>query len=536
MLRKIFFFIFIGLFHNASLWSQEKPFFHNSITTSFMNSGGDGVPMWLHGRQQGRWDQIEKTQWVNMLQSSFGYKPASDWNLHASLELDYQPFNSKAYFHTAQISAQYKFLSLRLGRHLFDPLHEETNLGSGSYLFGDNYRPLFRVTAGIPNYTPLPFFLKRIEVKGEISHGRLDDHWHEWSHKNELLHEKYAYLRVNLGRVKPYVGISHSAIMGGYYNDGSQIPIDFWNTFMAKGSEKIGGGDATNAAGAHMGLYDVGAYLTTPNHGDFHFYYQAPFSDSSGMWFLIRNIDQIFGFNWTLPQSSFLNTITLEWISTSHQSGNGMPDARFSIDGDKQEFVISFMLDDPDYRKDLMTRLGADNPSSYSKDEVSDYLKDRFNNGNRFGGRDGYMSNGTYPSGWSYYGDVMGSPLNLNQYQLQHNNPELGSYTRNLIVNDRYKAIHFGASGHVTSSLGWVFKATFTKNYGSYFQEYPGRYTWDRTENYFFEEGLQQTYLMMGGKWNPEKISSLTISTEFGLDRGAIFNSYGAKIGVNYAF
>jgi len=518
------------------VWSQAKPFLRNSITTSLMNSGGDGVPLWLHGRQQGRWDQMDKTQWVNIVHSSFSYMPTSDWNFNASVELDYQPLNSEIYFHTAQISTQYKFLSLRVGRHLFDPLFGEVNLGSGSYLFGDNYRPLFRVTAGIPNYTPLPLFLKRIEVRGEISHAKLDDHWEKWSHNNELLHEKYAYLRVNLGRAKPYVGISHSAIMGGYYSNGSSIPIDFWKSFMAKGSEKLGGGEATNAAGAHMGLYDVGAYLTTPNKGDFHFYYQAPFSDSSGMWFLIRNIDQVFGVNWTLPKASFLNNITLEWISTSHQSGNGMPDALLTFDEGGSELIVSFQLDDPDYRKNLMTRLGVDNPGSYSKNEISEYLKEHFNNGNPFGGRDGYMSNGTYPSGWTYYGDVMGSPLNLTQHQLRHKNAELGTYTRNLIVNDRYKAIHFGVSGRITPFLEWNFKATFSKNYGSYFQEYPGRYTWSRTPNYFFDEGLRQTYLMIGTKWNPEELTSLVINTELGLDIGEIFNSYGAKIGVKYAF
>lgn len=501
-----------------------------------MNSGGDGVPLWLHGRQQGRWDQIEKRQWVNIVQSSFDFKPTSDWRLNAAIELDYQPLNSEIYFHTAQISAQYKFLSLRVGRHLFDPLFGETNLGSGSYLFGDNYRPLFRVTAGIPNYTPLPHFLKRIEVRGEISHAKLDDHWGKWSHKNELLHEKYAYLRVNLGRVKPYVGISHSAIMGGYYSNGSSIPIDFWKSFVAKGSEKIGGGDATNAAGAHMGLYDIGVYLSTVAKGDFHIYYQAPFADASGMRLLARNIDQIFGVNWTLPKTSLLTTVTLEWIHTAHQSGNGMPDAWVINEKGDRELVVAFQLNDPAYREALMTHIGVDNPGSYSKDEVSDYLQSHLNNGHRFGGRDGYMSNGTYPSGWTYYGDIMGSPLNLTQYQLKHKNPELGTHTRNLIINDRYKAIHLGALGRITSFLEWNFKATFSMNYGSYFQEYPGRYTWVKTKDYFFEKGLQQTYLMIGTKWNPKRLTSLTISTELGLDKGAIFNSYGAKIGVKYTF
>lgn len=497
-----------------------------------MNSGGDGVPLWLHGRQQGRWSQTDKTQWLNRVQSSFAYKPTSNWSFNAAVELDYEPLDSEVYFHTIHMEAHYQFLSLRVGRHIFNPLLEDSNQGNGSYLFGDNYRPILRITAGIPIYTPLPLFFRRIEVRGEISHGKLDDHYQEWSHKNELLHEKYAYLRVNLGKVKPYVGVSHSAILGGYDDDGQPIPVDYWKSFVAKSSEKIGGGDALNAAGAHMGLYDFGAYFSSSSKGDFHIYYQAPFSDASGMRLLVRNIDQIFGVNWTLPKRSFLTNITLEWIHTAHQSGNGMPDF---TDGQGLSFTAP-QLREMDLDEFMLTNFGQTKDTPYNLKEVFRYLEDAYNHGNPFGGRDGYMSNGSYPSGWTYYGDIMGSPLNLIQHQLRHKNPKLGTDTGNLIVNDRYKAIHLGASGRMNSFLEWNLKATFSRNYGSYYQQYPGRYTWDKTEDYFFEEGLRQTYFMIGAKWNSKRLSFLHISTDLGLDVGEIFNSYGAKVGLNYTF
>lgn len=516
----------------SQAWSEKPYTLTNSFTTSLLNSGGDGVPLWLYGRQEGHWHPMDKTQWLNALRSSFEYRPTSSWRLNASAHLDYQTVDNNLYFHTAEVAVKYQFLSLRVGRHLFSPLFTEANLGSGSYLFGDNYRPVPRVTAEIPYYTPLPYFLNVIEIRGGISHGKLDDNWDHWHHNNELLHEKYAYFRVNTGKLKPYVGISHSALLGGYNKAGESIPVDFWKSFFAKSSDKIGGGDATNAAGAHMGLYDVGAYFSAPSIGEFHFYYQSPFSDSSGMWFLIRNTDHQLGINWISSKSSFIHHITLEIIQTSYQSGSGMPDF---VDDNGKVFTAAQMKE-MGLDEFMRTKFGETKDTPYTEKEVFAYLREAYNRGHSFGGRDGYMSNHAYPSGWTYYGQIMGSPLNLTQYQLKHKNPELGTSPSNLIVNDRYKAIHLGLSGSLNPFLQWRFKATYSKNYGSYYQQYPGRYTWNETENYFFAQPLHQAYTMLGANWKPKNIPNLIITSDLGLDFGEIFKSYGVKLGASFTF
>jgi hypothetical protein len=508
-----------------------------TIELSTLNSGGDGVPLWLQSLQEGRWNQKDGSQSLASFSPRYSYKPNDNWQLLATGEIDYNRSVDNLRLHSAAINITYKFLKLSIGRHTFAPIFDHSNNSSGSYLYGNNARPLDRITAGIPQYTSLWGRLKHLEIRGGISHARLDDNFENWSHRSVLLHEKYFYLRFNAGHIKPYAGLNHSALLGGYRSDGTKIPIDYWKSFFAKSSDKIGGGDATNAAGAHMGLYDFGLYLTN-KAGSFHVYYQAPFADRSGMKLFVRNIDQIAGISWFPSNGHFLNNLTIEWSSTSNQSGNGMPDALITFDNGDTEMIVDYQLDSQTFREELMTKLGVENPETYTKEMVSEYLKDNYNHGNEFGGRDGYMNNGTYPAGWTNAGYIMGSPLNLTQYQLSHveNTTADGDVGDMLIINDRYKAIHIGANGALNDRFSWHIKITFSRNYGSYYQEYPGRYTWVQTLNYFFKGGVNQTYTQLGFLWQPKNIKNLTLSADTGCDYGGILKNYGARIGLHLNF
>ncbi|GAO27953.1 capsule assembly Wzi family protein [Geofilum rubicundum] len=535
MMKKhlLYMFLLVGLVAQA----QQKMEIHGGVSAEAMAADGDLLPLWLYARQQGRWGLDADAQFLGRGFVGAHYAPGERLSVSLKAEANYNRAVTDFYLHSYALDVRWQALGLRVGRHLFDPVFEKGYRGHGSYLFGDNARPVDRITVGIPDYTSLPGFFNRIEIKGEVSHGWLNDERAGAAkfHKEVLLHEKYAYVRWDGGRWKPYVGLNHSAFMGGYNSRGDQIPIDYWRSILAKGSEKIGGGDATNAGGAHMGLFDFGVYLES-EAGRFRFYYQAPFSDGSGMRLLARNLDQIVGVSWKPSGHRFLHNLTLEWIHTAHQSGNGMPDARVTHENGDQQLIVSFQLEDPDYREALMTRLGVADPGSYSKDEVTNYLQDHFNNGNRFGGRDGYMSNGVYPAGWTHYGMVMGSPLNLTSDQLAPLNASLGNYDRNLIVNDRYKALHVGADGQVVPGLRWQAMVTFTRNYGSYFQQYPGRYSWDETPDYFFKGGRSQFYSRLGFGWRLPTEQSLELKGVLGLDAGALNKSVGGRLGLVWLF
>lgn len=530
---------FSGLLLMVTLVSQaqDKIDFSGGMYAGTMVSGGDLAPLWLYARQQGRWGMGGDAQFLGRAFAGAHYSPGNQWDFSLSAEGNYNQAVGEFYLHSYSLDVKWHAFGISAGRHLFNPVFEEGYKGHGSYLFGDNTRPVDRITIGFPSFTKLPGIFKRIEIKGEVSHGWLNDEENGASmfHKEVLLHEKYAYVRWDGGRWKPYVGINHSAFMGGYYTNGEKIPLDYWRSIFAKSSDKIGGGDATNAGGAHMGLFDLGLYLESET-GDFRIYYQAPFADGSGMRLYTRNRDQILGFTWKPANNRFLQHFSLEWIKTSHQSGNGMPDAMVTYGDGSREMIISFKLDDPDFRESLMARLGVDDPGSYSKDEVTQYMKDHFNNGNRFGGRDGYMSNGVYPAGWTNYGMVMGSPLNLTADQLAHLNPSLGSYSRNLIVNDRFRAIHLGGAGRLTENLAWDLMLTVSRNYGSYFQQYPGRYTWDETPDYFFKGGKNQLYSRVGFGWMLPTSQTLELKGAVAVDAGELSDSFGFQLGMLWSF
>jgi hypothetical protein len=128
----------------------------------------------------------------------------------------------------------------------------------------------------------------------------------------------------------------------------------------------------------------------------------------------------------------------------------------------------------------------------------------------------------------------MGSPLNLTRDQLP-STANTGTY-HNYIANDRFRAFHVGAKGELTNNFIWKIMFTYSVNYGSYYDEYPGRYTWEMTDNYYFAGGLNQLYTMVGIEWAPKKVSKITIKSDFALDSGEIFNTFGAKFGATFRF
>ena len=510
----------------------------SEIETGVLLSAKSPAPFWFTARQEGRWGLMDNNQFLTTAQVSLN-KTIKNWNFFADIELDYNTDIEKCYFHHGYLKIDWRFLNLTVGRHTFSPIFGREYSGSGSYLYGDNFRPMDRITCGIPEYVKVPFTFDLLEIRGGLTHGRLDDTNAKFTtiqevnyfHKEILLHEKFVYGRLNLGKINPYFGLNHSVLMGGYDGLGEKIPTDYWNSFFAKKSEKIGGGDALNAAGAHMGLYDFGFYLFF-DFADIQLYYQKPFGDGSGMNianlsnFSSRNRDQIVGLNFNFHKTKWLNNLTVEWLNTKYQSGEGTPDP--FING---KFYLKSELLEMDLDK-FMNENGIEGKNFTFED-----IKKHFNKGLEFGGRDGYMNNGAYSGGWTYYGMIMGSPLNLTREQLIHLNPELGAekYNRNYIINDRFRALHLGAKGLILENLIWKTMFTYSVNFGSYYNEYPGRYTWERTDNYYFSGGLKQFYSMIGFEWIPKKCSKITIKCDLALDNGKIFNTFGGKFGVVWA-
>ncbi|PRY94379.1 capsule assembly protein Wzi [Marinilabilia salmonicolor] len=494
---------------------------HGTVSGRTILHNGELPPLWSVALQEGRWNNLEGSQTLLTAATGISGNLKSGWKLSAGLEMDYSSGYDDAYLHAGWGEIAWKNWSLKGGKHIFDPVFTESNMGTGSYLFGTNFRPVPRITFELSEYTSIPFTNGFAEVRGGISQAWLSD---QPSSGDVLLHEKYAYLRIRPGNWNLYGGLNHSTLFGGRRN-GVDIPIDFWPTFFGKGSSKIGGGEATNAAGAHMGMYDFGTQLETPN-GHINIYYQIPFSDGSGMLFWQGNSDHILGVDWHLNEPSWLSNITFEWFQTAYQSGNGMPDPYLN------GIIFPKQVEDKNGFVEENFGIVPDHPLSL--EEFKTILEDEINHGNDFGGRDGYMNNGMYTAGWSRDGHIMGSPMNLTREQMLEVRPDMEFNSSVGIKNDRFSGLHLGGRGDLNAELSWKMKITWTRNFGTYFEQYPRRYTWNEDEDYWFKGGRDQWYTMAGAEWTPEKIKGLSVGVDLFYDGGDIYHSFGAKTAVTF--
>jgi hypothetical protein len=487
--------------------------------------------MWQVARQEGRWNHLGGGQLLGVAAVSMTAPLASTLTFNGQVEMDYNRQLNGLYLHTGWAGIQWKGLSVKAGKHLFAPIFRLPYSGSGSYLFGDNYQPMNRVTLEIADYVALPLLGDKFEVRGGISQGWLNEDRGPYGNSNVLLHEKYGYLRWKGHKWRPYLGLNHSSLFGGTDPNGNAIPVDYFATFFAQGSDKISSTEGANAAGAHMGLYDFGVFVNT-HLGPVQFYYQIPFADGSGMYFFHDNTDHVMGINWNPTDIGWVTNLTVEWIQTVHQSGNGMPDVGAIVDG--KYISLSRIMNEESTTEFMAEHFGI-NQDSWTSEEVKQVLKEKVNHGNEFGGRDGYMNNAMYSGGWVYQGQVMGNPLNLTLQQLHEALPEWTPEQHEAIGNDRFSALHVGGEGRLSSELRWKARITYSHNFGSYYGQYPGRQTWDEAANYWFKGGKTQWYTLLGLQWTPSRLDQLTVNGSIAVDSGALYQSEGLMVGVIYA-
>ncbi|MFT3737459.1 MAG: capsule assembly Wzi family protein [Breznakibacter sp.] len=499
------------------------------IKSAAVASTGPLTSMWLTANQ---WGMYREGAMVYAKVSDTLYR-AKDFHLNAGLGGVLNFPANESFMHEGYLSGKLFFVDFSLGLNAFSPTSIDDGLTSGMFLGSSNARPIPRVSVGIYRFTDVPLTSGWLQVKGGISQGYVDDYpAQSRGHQDVFLHEKFAYFRLSHWKVKPYMGLIHSALFGG-----KGIKTDFWSTFFAQGSEKLGGGEATNAAGAHMGLYDFGVDYEF-NGWNMKLYLQKPFGDGSGLRLNAgNNRDYICGI-WLQNGSGgkIIKGVSAEVIKTTYQSGPGFPDPYDAelVDPDNPSVVGVYFwpgsMDDP---AAFMAKYYPDVPSDgWDKYDITAWLEGKVNHGHHFGGRDDYMNNGMYYSGWTYHGRSTGTPLFHTADQVRAYAPgwvfrDEGTY----FVNNRIKGLHVGVEGQLCT-IEYRLKMTYTKNYGSYSREYEGRWSWTKTDDYFYREGLNQFYfgLDMNKPVTPSKRTNVFVS--LGLDSGQLYESWGAKAGL----
>ncbi|MCG8581809.1 MAG: capsule assembly Wzi family protein [Bacteroidales bacterium] len=526
------------LISNSKVVAQEKLTYDASFHS--LVSSDDVRPMWLVANEWGRFNQFGSSESLLELGGSYKVFDTQNFTLDAGIRgLVNFDFTESA-LQEAYLSGQLWFIDFSLGKEQYSPVIINDELTSGLFLLNSNTRPIPKITLGIFDYLPLGFTNNWVEVKGGMSQGWLNDDRIEKSNSanDVLLHEKFAYMRLGNTKIKPYAGLVHSALFGGTRPDGTEIPIDFWATFTASGSATLGGGEETNAAGAHMGMWDFG-FNWESDFGDVHFYWQKPFADGSGLRIYNgNNKDYIIG---ALVQPKELNWLTgfsIEVFKTDYQSGAGIPDPLYPVDYDGHKAgSIIWMRDIEDDFDSFMHTVFPDTEGTtgWTEEQVMHELEVRLNEGNKYGGRDDYMNNGYYYNGWVYNGMNMGTALFHTSEKVRKYASSWDEVDQVNLYNNRVNGIHLGAEGHFSPTFKYLIKSTFTVNKGTYGEEFRGRGSWTNTQDYFFSESKKQVYSLLELSWNTPWLDELQIRGRLAVDTGELYDSTGGQISIIYS-
>lgn len=365
-------------------------------TTDAIGASESIVPLWLASNRLGVYEDTE-FQGSAGLTGNASVNMGSGFRLQSSLSVRYRASeNSEPILPAAWVGGSYRGFLLRGGvvpltmGKLPNPV-----LSSGSMAVSRNARPVPRITFGLDGFQPVPLLGSFLETDFGISHGWLtDDRYAEGT----LLHEKWLYLRVKRESFfGVHAGIVHEAMWGG--DTTSAAPVNFDNYarvfFGRSGGEDSSLSDQINALGNTLGIWDFGIDLEFSG-AKLHGYYQHFFEGMGSFWRFRNAHDGLWGATLQLkePHRYLPSSFLYERMITKFQSGA---------------------------YHDLA--------------------------GVQLGGRDSYYSNGTYRSGWTHYGRIIGTPF----FRTAGEGEDLR------IASNRVDVHHYGVGGIIADRTQYRF-------------------------------------------------------------------------------
>ena len=519
-----FFFILIAHLSFSRIDSLE---YH---IQGFATMGTEGYPP--HWIESNRYGMFSDTTYNLMLvpgfslPMSFGKKFGIEIGFDAAFSLNVK----RNFIYQGYLNLRYGKLKLIAGRQEYTIGQYSERLSIGSFIVSNNALPYPRVGIGFYEYVDVPFTKGYVQVMGALNHGWLEEDRFEHSLTSDsYVQEKFAYIRSNKLPVNLHLGIAHLGIYGGVRSDGTKIPYDYWSVFFARPSNVSNQkGEAANAYGEHMGIFDWGLNFRIKGL-KFQLYQQKPINDGSGFHTLFKyNKDNYIG-GIVETKIPFFKKFLYEYVSTTYQAGNGIPDP--VVEG---KVRLPFMEEDRLWLEQYYTDLGHD-VSGFDVTDWYNFLINEINYGHRFGGRVDYYNNQNYRN--IYQGRIMGISIFHTKLQmLKYTGIEVdGQY----IVNNRVKAHNFGFEGAINPRLNYWAKITYTQNYGAW-QEYEGRYAWggiaiDPDFEWYYKGSKTQWYSLFEIDYRFAKVKGLSLQAAVSYDFGQIIDNFGGLLGLRYS-
>ena len=410
-MNKYLIIIIVFVFFSLQVKSQNESINYN-VDFSGLISNGEYSPFWLQNRQFAKISSLSNSANLMVGLSKDFSKPNSlfDYGFKADILLQNDKKTS-LYFHEIYAKIRFSIFNLTVGSREEHLGNQDSLLSCGGLFFSKNARPMPKITLGIEQFTKIPFTNGFAEIKGALVHGWFQDNTVV---QNQLLHHKYAYLR--LGGKFPIhfqYGLDHVAQWGGIHPDLSisRQPTsikDYLAVFFGgHGGEDANVSDQINALGNHIisqstrldvdiSDFRLSAYWQNMSEdGPIKIIYKS-MNVSDGLW----------GFSIKNNKFPIVKGILYEYLNTTDQSG-------------------------PYHDKD----------------------------GIIYGGNDSYFNNGIYSTGWTYFSRTIGTAFITSP--LYNKNGEV------YLLNNRVKVHHIGIEGEA-EGFDYKLMTSFSKNYGSY--------------------------------------------------------------------
>ncbi len=385
-------FLLFSLLLQTTISFSQKSDLHYTITLNSTVSSKSTLPFWLTANTYGT---VPNTDFASINASFFGNtfnnKKTFNFEYKASLTGFLTP-SKKTIINELYGTFHFKNWSITTGNKNDAILWNGLSSSNGNIIKSLNTRAIPGINITSNGYLKLPFAKKWLRAKFNyaeylLNDKRVVDHAH--------LHHKSLYFKSQLNsKLSLITGLDHYVQWGGTSPTYGKQPSglkDYLRIITgSSGGTSANEGDRINALGN-----TVGAYLLQFNYKgaktNWNFYYSHPFEDRSGR--EMQNWhDGIYGFfmDFKKPKSLVKNFL-IEFTYTKNMSGSNSPDDA---------------------------------------------------NGGR--GRDNYFNNGIYQSGWTYFGNTIGSPY-FSVTPLNENGVSNGI----ILGDNRFVAINIGWNGNL---------------------------------------------------------------------------------------
>lgn len=355
----LFFLFILGIFQAYSQDDQT----HYLVELNTIQATKSTVPFWLSANSFGR---IQKQPSTIVYTTIYSDLNSSKNDLKFSYKVGttaYTGEKSDIFIDELFGDVRYKNLGITIGVKHPEVLWEGLSSTNGTITKSINARSYPGYKLYLKNFISLPFAKKWLSVKGNYGDYLLND---KRSVTNTRLHTKSLFLKSLLNeKCELIVGMNHYAQWAGNSTVFGKQPSSFKDylrviTGSSGGSDALEG-DQINVIGNQLGSYQI-QFNYRGSRTNWNLYWSHLFEDRSGRE-LMNYPDALYGvfIDFKNPKALVSHILT-EFTYTKHASG-----------------------DAPHYTDDQ----GIAHAAS---------------------GMDNYFNNGVYQSGWTYFGNTIGSP------------------------------------------------------------------------------------------------------------------------------